>query len=112
MQPLIAAPRLSPGEIVAGKYRVVGALGSGGFGQVFAAENLNLGSRVAIKVQTCADSVASAWREARAAARLRSPHTVRIFDVDRLPDGSPYIVMEFLEGVSLRQYLLEHGRVP
>jgi serine/threonine-protein kinase len=112
MHPLIAAPRLSPGEIVAGKYRVVGALGSGGFGQVFAAENLNLGSRVAIKVQTRADSVASAWREARAAARLRSPHTVRIFDVDRLPDGSPYIVMEFLEGVSLRQYLLDHGRVP
>ena len=112
MQPLIVAPRLSPGEIVADKYRVIGVLGSGGFGQVFAAENVNLGTRVAIKVQTRAGPAASAWREARAAARLRSPHTVRIFDVDELPDGSPFIVMEFLEGLSLRQYLHEHERVP
>jgi eukaryotic-like serine/threonine-protein kinase len=112
MQPLIGAPRLSAGEIVASKYRVIGALGSGGFGQVFAAENVNLGTRVAIKVQTRAGPAPSAWREARAAARLRSPHTVRIFDVDELPDGSPYIVMEFLEGLSLRQYLHEHERVP
>jgi serine/threonine protein kinase len=112
MHPPIVLPRLSPGEIVAGKYRVIGALGAGGFGQVFGAEHVKLGTRVAIKVQTRAGPAASAWREARAAARLRSPHTVRIFDVDELPDGSPYIVMEFLEGVSLRQYLQEHQQVP
>jgi len=112
MKPPLVVSRFSPGEVVAEKYRVVGVLGTGGFGQVFAAENLNLGTHVAIKVPRTPGADASAWREARAAARLRSPHTVRILDVDDLPDGTPYIVMELLEGQSLRQYLNQHERAP
>ncbi len=112
MEPSVVVQRFSSGEIVAEKYRVAGLVGTGGYGQVFAAENINLGTRVAIKVPRTAGADGSTWREARAAARLRSPHTVRILDVDGLPDGTPYIVMELLEGQSLRQYLNEHGRVP
>ena len=98
------------GHVLNGKYRIDEELGSGGFGCVYAAENLNLHTRVAIKLRREPGPDARLWREAQLAAALRSPHSVRIFDVDRLEDGTPYIVMEFLEGQTLRDYLRQNRR--
>jgi serine/threonine protein kinase len=100
------------GTVFNGKYRILSELGAGGFGRVFAAENINLKTMVALKVRHKAGPDERVWREARAAARLRCPYSVRVLDVDGLPDGTPYIVMELLDGQTLRQYLNDRGCVP
>jgi serine/threonine-protein kinase len=101
---------LAKGEILAGKYRVERVIGEGGMGQVFAAEHVQLGHRVALKVlrQSALESqeaVQRFLREARAAARLQSDHIARVQDVGTLESGAPYMVMEFLEGTDLAQVL-------
>ncbi len=99
-----------PGDVLVGKYRVERVLGMGGMGVVFAAQHVALGELVAIKlllpeaVQS-GEAVDRFLREARAAARLRSEHITRIMDVGTLEDGSPYIVMEYLEGTDLSALL-------
>ena len=104
--------QLQSGHVLNGKYQIEEELGSGGFGCVYAAENLNLHTRVAIKLRREPGPDARLWREAQLAAALQSPHSVRIFDVDRLDDGTPYIVMEFLEGQTLRDYLRQVQKAP
>jgi eukaryotic-like serine/threonine-protein kinase len=102
-------PRLPAiGDVVGGKYRVSRFLGIGGMGKVMAAEHVLLGSRFALKFMHPAlmgnpVAVQRFAREARASARLRSENTVRIVDVDTLPWGGPYLVMEYLEGYSLER---------
>jgi serine/threonine-protein kinase len=97
------APALAPGDIVAKKYKIEKQLGSGGMGVVFAARHLDLGHRVAIKVLHGGGETAAPRfiREARTCARLASDHVPRVFDVGRLPEGPPYIVMEYLVGRDL-----------
>src|SRR5690242_14428703 len=104
--------QLQAGHVLSGKYQIEEELGSGGFGCVYAAVNLNLHTRVAIKLRREPGPDARLWREAQLAAALKSPHSVRIFDVDRLEDGTPYIVMEFLEGQTLRDYLRQIEKAP
>src|SRR4051812_31818578 len=104
------------GRILAGKYRVERVLGEGGMGVVVAAMHLELEERVALKfllpqMANNAEYVARFVREARAAAKIRSPHVARVSDVGRLEDGSPYMVMEYLEGADLARYLEQHGRL-
>src|SRR5438093_7919229 len=94
------------GDVVADKYRIERVLGTGGMGQVVLAHHLVLDHLVALKFihdELVADetTVKRFAVEARAAARLRSENAVRILDVDKLPGGAPYIVMEYLEGMSL-----------
>jgi eukaryotic-like serine/threonine-protein kinase len=106
-----------PGDLIAGKYRVERVLASGGMGMVLTAYHESLDQRVAIKLMQPAlaanpNAIERFKREARAAARIKTEHAIRVFDVDRLPDGAPYIVMEFLEGQSLDQILAAHGRLP
>src|SRR5262245_59633435 len=90
-----------PGEMIAGKYQVESILGRGGMGVVLTACHLDLNQRVAIKLLRAdlaqgGEAVARFLREARAAARIQSEHVVRVFDVGRLDNGAPYIVMEHL----------------
>ena len=94
---------LAPGDVVSGKYRIDAALGRGGMGEVFSAVHLQLGHRVALKVLRCPDANTSArfLREAQICARLRNDHIVQVFDIGHLPDGAPYIVMEYLVGEDL-----------
>jgi serine/threonine-protein kinase len=100
----------------AGSYRIVDQIGEGGMGVVYAAEHVELGHRVAVKVlrkhfTENADIVQRFFNEARAATRVRHPGIVQIFDFGRLADGTVYFVMELLEGVSLGD-LLENGILP
>ena len=105
---------LAVGSIVGNKYRIDGCLGEGGMGVVLSATHLELDAPVAIKVvrEEFADSpdiVSRVLFEARAVARMRSSHVVRVLDVARLDSGCPYIVMEQLEGVDLGAALWDHG---
>ncbi|MBL8609590.1 MAG: protein kinase, partial [Myxococcales bacterium] len=88
-----------------GKYRVERVLGAGGMGVVLAARHVELGSEVALKVMNLegatSEDRARFAREARAAATLKSDHAARVHDVDTLPSGAPYMVMELLEGEDL-----------
>ncbi|HVU03735.1 MAG TPA: serine/threonine-protein kinase [Polyangiaceae bacterium] len=104
-------PGLGPGELLDGKYRLVRVLGSGGMGAVVAAEHVLLGEPVAIKFPhpelTSREETARRFlREARSAFTVRSPHVVRVLDFGRAPGGTPYIVMEYLDGVSVAELVL------
>ncbi len=117
-RPAEEAPEGVPalGEILAGKYRVERVLGVGGMGTVVAAMHLQLGERVALKFlhpsMTTPETMERFAREARAAARIKSEHIARVTDVGMLDSGSPYMVMEFLEGADLSAVLLEQGALP
>ncbi|HYJ10355.1 MAG TPA: serine/threonine-protein kinase, partial [Polyangiaceae bacterium] len=103
-----------PGEVVAEKYRVEQTLGVGGMGVVVAATDEGLERRVAIKfllprLAGSETAVQRFVREARAATRITSEHVVRLLEIDKLPDGTPFFVMEYLEGRDLRAVLREGG---
>jgi serine/threonine protein kinase len=107
----------SPGQIINGKYEVVELIGVGGLGFVVAANHVELGEKVALKflrpeAMSNVEAVSRFSREARASAKLRSEHVARVFDVGTLPDGSPFIVMEYLEGINLGVLLHERGALP
>jgi serine/threonine protein kinase len=114
---LCRVSRAHLGSTIADTYRVTGYLGSGGSSDVYRAQHVRLGKTVALKLLR-ADLGASSKlvqrfrREAKAVARLRSEHVVGVIDFGELPDQTPYLVMEFLEGQDLRQLLAEQGRLP
>jgi len=105
------ASPVQPGQLLAGgKYRVDRVLGIGGMGVVVAATNVSLGQPVAIKFMLPAalkdmESVERFLLEGRSAAQLKSEHVARILDVGTLETGAPYIVMEYLEGLTLDTFL-------
>ncbi|HSD89938.1 MAG TPA: serine/threonine-protein kinase [Kofleriaceae bacterium] len=106
--------QLNAGDILLGKYRVEEIIGVGGMGRVIKASHLYLQQPVAIKVllPQMVDSqstVARFLREAQATVRLRSEHIARVMDVGTMPDGTPFMVMEYLEGHDLNQILRHHG---
>src|SRR5262249_33184436 len=114
-----AIPRELPqqGEVFCGKYRIEEVLGAGGMGIVIAAHHLLLGRKVAIKFLLCASGIGAdagerLLREARALGALRSEHSARVLDVGRLPDGAPYMVMEYLAGTHLGRLLAARGPLP
>jgi eukaryotic-like serine/threonine-protein kinase len=103
-----------PGEVVADKYVVERTLGVGGMGVVVAARDQVLDRPVAIKfllpkLAGSETSVQRFVREARAATRVTSEHVVRLLEIDKLPSGTPFFVMEYLHGSDLRAYLRENG---
>jgi serine/threonine-protein kinase len=103
-------------EIIVDKYRLAAPLGEGGMGAVWTAQNLALDALVAIKlIRNDVDVPGAAERlltEARAAARLRHPGIVRVFDFGATQHGDPFIVMELLTGESLGNVLEREGRLP
>jgi serine/threonine-protein kinase len=105
------------GALLAGKYRIESEIGSGGSGVVLRATHVGLGQTVAVKMLNESwrgrpEVVARFVREARAAARLRSPHVVRVQDVGFAEDGAPFLVMEYLSGADLAATLSERGPLP
>ncbi|MGH7436048.1 MAG: protein kinase domain-containing protein [Polyangiaceae bacterium] len=109
--------KISAGVLLVGKYKVSGEIGRGGMAAVYEAEHVNIGKKVAIKVLAAELTNSNVvierfFREARAAASVKSPYIVDVYDSGRLEDGRPFIAMELLEGESLydrmaRQRLIE-----
>jgi serine/threonine-protein kinase len=106
-----------------GSYRLGELLGSGGMGDVYRATHRMLARPAAIKLirpEVLAASEESAAqlamvrfkREAEAAARLRSPHTVELYDFGVTEDGTLYTVMELLDGMTLQALVRDHGPLP
>jgi serine/threonine protein kinase len=105
------------GEILAHKYRIDRVLGAGAMGVVVAAHHLGLDTKVAIKLLQNElldneEAVARFAREARAAAKITNEHVARVLDVGVLETGAPFMVMEFLDGADLHQWLERHGPLP
>jgi eukaryotic-like serine/threonine-protein kinase len=96
-----------------GPYRAAKVLGEGGMGVVYLAEREDLGSQVAIKV------LRDAWlsparrerfaSEQRMLAQLTHPSIARLYDANALPDGTPWFVMEYVEGVPLTDYCQKYA---
>lgn len=107
---------IEKGDLVAGKYEVDRALGSGGMGMVIRAKHVQLDEMVAIKFLrpdfAGADSVARFEREARAAAKIKGDHVARVIDLGSLDNGTPYMVMEYLDGEDLEQRVRKRGPLP
>jgi serine/threonine protein kinase len=102
------------GDVLVGKYRLERLIGTGGMGIVYAATQLELDRRVAIKLlrPESFDSetvIARILVEARATARLQNPHVAKLLDVGRLESNAPFLVMELLEGRNLHDVLLADG---
>ncbi len=105
----------SPGLVVGGKYELVKSLGAGGMGALWIARHTQLDVSVAVKfmAQALAGTLSAETRferEAKAAAQLKSPHIVRIYDYG-VEDGTPYMAMELLEGEDLGALLDREGRL-
>ncbi len=103
-------------KVLDGRYRVLRRLGSGGMAVVYLAEDQELGRKVAIKLldeRHARDEqfVERFRREASNAARLSHPNIVAIYDRGRA-EGTYYIAMEYLEGKTLKQLLIERGPTP
>jgi eukaryotic-like serine/threonine-protein kinase len=101
---------VAPGEIISDRYRIVEQLGEGGMGAVFRAEHVHMKKMVALKVllgelARHPEVVARFEREAVAAANIEHPNIVNATDFGKLPDGSFFLVMEYVPGRSLRMEL-------
>ena len=109
-----ATPGDLTGTVLGGKYRIGRKIGSGGIGVVYAAEHVTLGHEVAVKVLRSAAArdggeIARLRREAYIQVHVEHPNVVRVMDLDQMPDGSIYVVMERLIGRSLADKLARDG---
>jgi len=114
MEGLLSSP--VPAPLVDG-YRIDRLIGEGGFGQVWRATREHDGTLVAIKVLHLElirsnDALTRFERELRATGRLDHRHVVRALDHGTLLDGRPFIVLEYIEGPSLRDVIHERGSLP
>jgi len=109
---------LAPGHLIDNKYRVGRVIGRGGMGAVYEAEAIYLHRRVAIKVQNppsaaeaemSGEMAARFHLEAQAAGRIGSRHIVDVIDLGRLESGEHFMVMEYLDGQSLRDRIAARG---
>ena len=113
----MGAPSVRQGDVLAGRYRVDREIGSGAMGFVVAATDVQQNVKRAIKLMRSSalgDRVAVTrfLREARACLKLQGEHHARVYELGRLPDGAPFMVMELLEGRDLRAELEARGALP
>ncbi len=104
-------------EPVDGKYRIVERLGAGGMGEVYKVEHVFLRSTRVIKVirpqiSGSEDAHERFLREAQLATRVQHPNVATLHDFSALPDGSHYMVWEFIEGENLAQVIHRRGVLP
>jgi len=104
------------GTTLSGRYRLEARIGAGGMSTVYRALDETLERQVAIKlmnreVATDSDQLERFRREARAVAQLSDPHIVGVIDADE-DEGRPYIVLEYVEGETLKERIRRHGQLP
>jgi serine/threonine-protein kinase len=106
----------SPGDVFIDKYRIERVLGAGNMGLVLSALHIGLEQRVAIKLmlpgKAAEEQHQRFLREARACARLKTQHAVKVLDVGKNETGAPYMVMEYLDGRDLAAELAARGPLP
>ena len=105
-----------PGEVLAGRYRIVGLLGRGGMGEVYRADDLTLGQQVALKFLPQAllndGTVLQRFRrEVRVARQITHPNVCRVYDIGEA-EGQHFLSMEFIGGEELASVLRRFGRLP
>lgn len=111
-----ADARFTPGTMVAGRYRIVALLGEGGMGEVYRADDVKLGQRVALKYipPRIADDAAAIERfysEVRIGRQVTHPNVCRVHDLVET-GGQRFIAMEYVDGEDLASLLLRIGRLP
>lgn len=101
-----------------GKYRLLDLLGEGGMGKVFLAEQITMKRAVALKLihlsphqDESSSTLARFTREARAVAKLRHPNITQAYDFDQV-EGTQYIAMELIQGISLQDFVQKSGPLP
>ncbi|MCC6977374.1 MAG: serine/threonine protein kinase [Candidatus Melainabacteria bacterium] len=114
LRPIIQDPLI--GTVLAGHYEILEVLGQGGMGVVYRGKHSLMERIVAIKMllsQLISDtnSVKRFQQESKAAARLKHPHIIDVYDFGISPAGQPYIVMEFLEGTPLSDLIKKEGQI-
>jgi serine/threonine protein kinase len=102
------------GTVLDGRYEIVAPIAEGGMGAVYRARRTLLGDEVAVKIMrpdfgSDPGSRERFLRESRACAQLRHPNIVSILDYNLDPEGRPFLVMELLNGRSLREEVIDHG---
>jgi serine/threonine-protein kinase len=118
--PLTASTLLDPSvaAALAGDYRILDFLGSGGMGSVFLAEQIRVGNRkVALKIlhrkfSEDDEFIGRFENEAASTGRINHPNVITIYESKQAPDGTLYIAMELVEGESLTEHLRKRGRLP
>lgn len=100
--------RIVSGTVLNGRYLVLKELGEGGFGTVYHARDQELNRDVALKVLKADAQVDRFVRESRLLARLSHPNIVTVFSVELLDDQIPMIVLDYLEGESLKSFMNKH----
>jgi serine/threonine-protein kinase len=101
---------LSAGQVLADTYRIERGIGKGGMGEVYEASHARLAGRYAVKlllreIGQSDEILARFKQEAEVTSRLRHPNIVQVIDFSRMPDGTPFMVMELLEGHDLMHEL-------
>lgn len=107
---------IAPGKTVGGRYKIKSHIGTGGMATVYLAQDLILERPVAVKVlrldfHTNEAAMRRFQREAQSATQLVHPNIVSVYDVGE-EDGTNYIVMEYVEGTDLKEYIRERGPLP
>ncbi|MCA9582785.1 MAG: serine/threonine protein kinase, partial [Myxococcales bacterium] len=105
------------GLVLQERYRIIRKLGEGGMGSVYEARHELIGKKVAVKTLNPAFAkdpglVERFRREARAATAAGNAHIIDVTDLGTLPDGSPFLVMEYLEGTEFGDLLAREGALP
>ncbi|HEY6944369.1 MAG TPA: protein kinase [Candidatus Acidoferrum sp.] len=107
----------SPGSVIRGKYRILSKIGEGGMGSVYKAVHIHFNELCALKVMSPhllndKNLVKRFGREAIFARKLRHKNAVRVEDFDETEDNRPFIVMEYVEGKSLKSLMQSEGPLP
>jgi len=110
------ASRFRPGDVLAGRYRMVSMLGRGSMGEVYRADDLKLGQPVALKflpagLELDATALACLLDEVKLARQVTHPNVCRVFDVGEW-EGIPFLSMEYVDGEDLRSLRRRIGRLP